>query len=80
MRWGWLIGAVLLGVSGLSVYYAFQSPTFVAGLAALAAGAAWKAIAPVVAKRNSPDVEARMHDCIRRGGEWDNFRKRCRDQ
>jgi hypothetical protein len=31
-------------------------------------------------RRNTPEVEARMHECIRRGGEWDNFKKRCRDR
>lgn len=75
----WLVAAALLGVAAISVYWAFQSPTFVAGLSALAAGAVWKAVAPAVAKRNSPEIEARMRDCVRRGGEWDNFRKRCRD-
>ncbi|MEN6644299.1 MAG: hypothetical protein ABFE08_17810 [Armatimonadia bacterium] len=30
-------------------------------------------------KRMSPEDEARMHACIRRGGTWDNFRKKCRE-
>ena len=76
---GWAVGAVLLAVAAFAVYSAFQSPTFVAGLSALAAAAAWKAIKPVVTKRNSPEIEARMRECVRRGGEWDNFKKRCRD-
>lgn len=75
----WLGGAALLGVAALAVYGAFNSPSFVAGLTALAIACATKAIVPVVTKRNTPDIEAQMHECIRRGGEWDNFRKRCRD-
>jgi hypothetical protein len=30
-------------------------------------------------KRMSPEDEKRMHECIRRGGVWDNFRKKCRE-
>ena len=35
-------------------------------------------IAAIVLKRNTPEIEARMQECYRRGGEWDNFRKRCK--
>ena len=75
-RWLWIGGAVLLGVAALSVYYAFQSPGFVAGLAALAAAAAWKALKPAVLKRMTPEEEAEWHKAIRRGqgDEW--LRKR----
>jgi hypothetical protein len=31
-----------------------------------------------IVKRNPPDIEAKMQECIRRGGEWDNFNKRCK--
>jgi hypothetical protein len=27
--------------------------------------------------RNTPEVEAQMAECVRRGGRWDNFRKKC---
>ena len=74
----WAIGAVILAVAAFAVYQAFQSPAFVAGLSALAAGAAWKAIKPVITRRNPPEIEQRMAECVRRGGTWDNFRKRCR--
>ena len=80
MIWWWLIGAALFGVAALAVWFAFHSPSFVAGLSALAAAAAANAIVTKVKTRNSPEVEARMHDCLRRGGQWDNFRKRCRDR
>lgn len=29
-------------------------------------------------KRMSPEKEEEMRRCIRSGGEWDNFRKRCK--
>ena len=45
MMW-WIVGLVLLACAGGGVFLAFRSPTFVAGLAAIAASAAWKAILP----------------------------------
>jgi hypothetical protein len=75
----WLGGAALFGVAALAVYGAFNSPSFVAGLTALAVAMATKAIVPVVTKRNSLKIEERMHECTRRGGTWDNFKKRCKD-
>ena len=71
----WAIGAALLGVAALSVYFSFQSPTFVAGLALLAASAAWKAVVPIVTKRMSPADEKAWHEAVRRG-EDDEFRRR----
>ena len=35
-------------------------------------------IAAYVLKRNTPEIEARMQECYRRGGQWDNFNKRCK--
>jgi acyl-CoA reductase-like NAD-dependent aldehyde dehydrogenase len=66
-------------VAALAVYGAFNSPSFVAGLTALAAAAAAKAIVTKVESRNTPEIEARMAECYRRGGTWDNFKKRCKD-
>lgn len=74
----WLIAAALAAVAAASIWVAFQSPEFVAGLTVVAVGAAVKAAAPVVTKRMSQDHEKAMRDCFRRGGEWDNFRKKCR--
>lgn len=31
-----------------------------------------------LAKRNTPEVEKEMRECVRRGGEWDNFNKKCK--
>lgn len=36
------------------------------------------AITAWLAKRNTPEVEAAMRECVRRGGEWDNFNKKCK--
>ena len=76
MKWLWLGGAALLGVAAYSVYAAFSSPTFVAGLVALAAASAWKAVAPAITKRMTPEDEAAWRKAERagRGDEW--FRKR----
>ncbi len=76
----WLIGAALFGVAALAIWQALRSPTVLAGLSAIAARAAANAIVTKVAKRNPPEIEAKMHECVRRGGEWDNFNKKCRDR
>jgi len=72
----WGIGAALLAAAALGVYFAFQSPTFVAGLTAAAAAAAWKAVAPAVVKRMDPAAEAAWRRAIRRGTDDEWRRKR----
>ena len=72
MTW-WVVGLALVGVAGLSVYFAFRSPTFVAGLTALASAAAWKAIKPVIVKQRSPDDQAKDQKDYKAGrgdGYW----------
>lgn len=71
----WLAGAVLLAVAALGVWSAFKSPTFVAGLAAVAAGAAWKALKPVLTKPLPPEELAKRQKAYR-GGNDDWLRKR----
>ena len=46
MRWIWLAAAVLVAVAAGATWFAFQRPDFVAGLAAVAATAAFKALKP----------------------------------
>ena len=78
MRWWiWLGLAGLLAVAAGSVYFAFKSPTFVAGLTALASAAAWKAIKPVLVKPLTPqDQEAwRKAELAGRGDEWRRKRR-----
>lgn len=75
MIW-WLVGAALFAVAALAVWFAFQSPTFVAGLTAIAAGMAANAIVTKVTARMSPEDEAAWREAERRGqgDEW--LRKR----
>lgn len=72
----WLAGAVLLGVAALAVYMAFQSPTFVAGLSALAAAAAAKAIKEVVVKPETPEARVIRIEEYRRGHGDDDWRRK----
>ena len=66
----WASGAVLLAVTAFGLYMAAQSPTFVAGLSALAAAAVWKAIKPAITKPMSED-EAKARDAATRQGRDD---------
>ena len=78
MKWFWLIFAVLTAAAAATVWFAFQSPDFVAGLTAIAIGAAVKAVMPVIAKPMSQADQKAFRDCVRRGGEWDHIRKKCK--
>lgn len=64
MRWFWLAAALLLGVAAFAVYWSFSSPAFVAGLAAVAMGAAWKAVVPRFRLRDMSEAE---HQRFREG-------------
>jgi hypothetical protein len=70
-----LIAAVIVGI-GAGGFLVAQRPTFWFGLGAVM----FRAILPHLAKRMSPTKEKELHDCIRRGGEWDHVRKKCRDR
>lgn len=67
--------ALVLGLAAGGFMVA-RSPTFWIGFAV----EVFKRILPVLAKRNTPEIEAEMQACLRRGGEWDNARKRCRQK
>ena len=68
-RWLWIAAAVLLAVAAVSVWFAFQRPDFFGGLAVLAIGAIWKALAPALLKPASPEDLARQQANADRGGE-----------
>lgn len=67
------IVALLVGV-GAGGYLVAQRPAFWVGLGA----AVFKSLLPHLAKRMTAEEEKAYQDCVRRGGEWDPFRKRCR--
>ena len=77
MRWWiWLGLAAILGVAAGSVYFAFQSPTFVAGLTALASAAAWKAIKPVILKEETPEAREERAKAYRRADGDNDWRRK----
>ena len=67
------IAALLLGI-GAGGFLVAQRPAFWWGLGVVM----FKAALPFLARRMSAEQEQAMRDCHRRGGEWDNFRKRCK--
>lgn len=67
------IGAVLIGV-GAAGFLVAQRPSFWWGLGVVA----FKAALPYLLKRMPPEKEREMQECLRRGGEWDYIRKRCK--
>ena len=67
------IAVLLIGI-GAGGYLVAQRPAFWVGLVAVV----FKAALPFILKRMSPEKEKEWQDCIRRGGEWDHFRKRCK--
>jgi hypothetical protein len=71
------IVVLLLGV-GAGGFLVAQRPAFWVGLGSVLIQKAFPYIAAYVTKRNTPEVEQQMADCVRRGGEWDNAKKRCR--
>lgn len=69
------IAVLILGI-GAGGFLVAQRPTFWFGLGVVM----FRAILPHLTKRMSPEKEKELHDCIRLGGEWDHFRKKCRDR
>lgn len=66
--------AVLLIGLGAGGFLVAQRPSFWLGMA----GEVIQSLLPVLAKRMPPGKEREMQECIRRGGQWDHFRKRCK--
>lgn len=77
----WLeIAAIVVLFLGIAAggFLVSQRPTFWAGLFAVLIQTVYPYIARYVSARMTPEQEKEMHDCVRRGGEWDSFRKRCK--
>ncbi|CAB5155669.1 hypothetical protein UFOVP149_22 [uncultured Caudovirales phage] len=74
-----LLVAVLIGV-GCGVFMVARSPTFWADVGVAVFAALLPTLKDYIARRNSPEVEAKMHQAARRAQEWDNFNKRPKDK
>lgn len=72
------IGAVL-GIT-LGVALVVRTPTFWTQVGIIAFEKLRPVITSYVLKRMTPEEEKMYHDAIRRGTEWDPFRKRPRDK
>ena len=71
-----LVIAVLVGAaSGTALVV--RSPAFWAEIGAAALKASFPAIQAYMTKRMTPELEKAWRDCEKRGGKWNNFRKRC---
>jgi hypothetical protein len=79
----WIDALLLVGIiAGVAcgVFLVARSPTFWAAVGATILADAFPYIRDYVGKRNSPKVEEKMHDAVRRAQEWDNFNKRPKDK
>lgn len=74
-----LLAVVLIGVAS-GVFMVARSPTFWAEVGTAAFAAILPTLKEYIARRNSPEVEAKMHQASRSAQEWDNFNKRPKDK
>lgn len=74
-----MLAGIFVGLAAAAVLVG-QRPAFWGGLVLFMLQRAWPYIKAYVLMRDPPDIEAQKAECVRRGGEWDNFRKRCRDK
>jgi hypothetical protein len=78
----WLeVAGVVLVVAGLlgGLIIAAQRPTFWVEFGTRLLARLWPFFFAYITKRMTPEKEQEWRDCIRRGGEWDHRRKRCKD-
>ena len=80
MSWLWVAGLALFAILGISAFFVARSPSFWMGLVKEVIALAVPDIIKYITTRNTFDIEQKMHECVRRGGTWDNFRKKCRDK
>ncbi len=80
MNWLEVAGVVLV-VAGLlgGLIIAAQRPTFWVEFGTRLLARLWPFFFAYITKRMTPEKEQEWRDCIRRGGEWDHRRKRCKD-
>lgn len=75
---GFLLAALIGAVIGSILL--FRNPTAWVGFATLAFQKLRPIIVAYMIKRMTPEEEKRYRDAVRRGQEWDPFRKRPRDK
>ena len=78
--WFWIAGLALFVCLGVGAYFVARSPAFWIGLGKQIFALALPDILEYLKTRNTPEVEAEMAKCVRMGGEWDNFNKKCRNK
>lgn len=82
--WEWaVIACLLVGIVGMGAILTvrlYNNPFLLAGLIPTI----WAHVKPVLLRvifdRMEPELEEEMRKCIKRGGKWDNFRKKCVDR
>lgn len=67
-----VIVALIAGLA-IGTYFVARAPEFWIGMLSHVI----KSMVPVLAKRLPPEQEAAWRDCIRRGGKWNNHKRRC---
>ena len=70
--------AVILAGLGGGAFLAAQRPGFWIEFGARLHKSPAPSLLAFLAKRMPPEKEQEWRDCIRRGGEWDHHRKRCK--
>lgn len=74
-----IVAYVLVGLGlAAGAYIAAQRPAFWMEFGARAIRAITPALWAWLSKRMPPDDERAFRDCVRRGGEWDHIRRRCK--
>lgn len=71
------IVVLLIGI-GAGGFIVAQRPSFWLSLIRAAVQPVLPLLLALVAKRMPPEKEQEWRDCLRRGGEWDHHRKRCK--
>ena len=70
--------AVIVAGLGAGAFLVAQRPSFWLQFGARLIKAIMPRVVQYVTKRMPPEKEKEWRDCIRRGGEWDHHRKRCK--
>lgn len=71
------IAVLILGI-GAGGFLVAQRPTFWIGLGSALIRAVLPHVIKYVSARMTPEQEKAYQDCLKRGGEWDHFKKRCK--